>query len=146
MTVEQALALSIRTLTGLPVYPLLLPSEITEGVTYQRISDPEIEVGLVRTGLVTARFQITLYLTDDYTGLLRLDQKIWRAWRPVVHGQIEGFPVQYVARGGIQQDKHELTSGSVQYRLARDFFFTYAQSAENADANGVGEGGDENIR
>ncbi|WP_044690674.1 hypothetical protein [Escherichia coli] len=141
--IELALKTSLERLTGLVVYPLLLPDKLLEGVTYQRISDPEIEVGLVRTGLVTARFQITLYLTDDYTGLLRLDQKIWRAWRPVVHGQIEGFPVQYVARGGIQQDKNVLTSGSVQYRLARDFFFTYAQSA---DANGVGEVGDENIR
>lgn len=141
--IELALKTSLERLTGLVVYPLLLPDKLQEGVTYQRISDPEIEVGLVRTGLVTARFQITLYLTDDYTGLLRLDQKIWRAWRPVVHGQIEGFPVQYVARGGIQQDKNVLTSGSVQYRLARDFFFTYAQSA---DANGVGEVGDENIR
>ncbi|HAW0071993.1 TPA: hypothetical protein JLI26_003540 [Escherichia coli] len=141
--IELALKTSLERLTGLVVYPLLLPDKLLEGVTYQRISDPEIEVGLVRTGLVTARFQITLYLTDDYTGLLRLDQKIWRAWRPVVHGQIEGFPVQYVARGSIQQDKNVLTSGSVQYRLARDFFFTYAQSA---DANGVGEVGDENIR
>ncbi len=31
--------------------------------------------------------------------------KIWTELKSVVHGQLEGIPVQYVERGGIHQDK-----------------------------------------
>lgn len=132
--IELAIKTALERITGMNTWPLLLPDEEQEGITYQLISDPEIEVGMVRTGLIAARFQITIYLMDDYPALLRLDKKIWREWKSVVHGRIGGVPVQYVARGGIQQDKHVLTSGRVQYRLARDFIITCAQTEED-DAN-----------
>ncbi|EIU2829677.1 hypothetical protein L4O62_001955 [Salmonella enterica] len=128
--IELALKAALERLTGLDVYPLLLPDELQEGITYQCISDPELYTGLLRTGLITGRFQISLYLLDSYTDLLRLDRKIWSEWKQIVHGQLDGFPVQYVDRGGIHQDKTTLTNGRNQYRLVRDFTFVYPESAE----------------
>lgn len=40
--IELALKTALERLTGLDVYPLLLPDELQEGVTYQCISDPEL--------------------------------------------------------------------------------------------------------
>lgn len=127
--IENAIRNSLVILSGLPVYPLLLPDPVQEGVTFQRISDPEVDGGLVRTGLVAGRFQISIYRVNDYTALLELDRKIWNAWKGVQHGVIAGYPVQYVQRGGIVQDCTTLTSNSVQYRLARDYIVYFFESS-----------------
>ncbi|WP_277971752.1 hypothetical protein [Pantoea agglomerans] len=119
--IEAALKVELEALSGMPVYPLLLPDELQEGITFQRISDPEMDGGMVRTGLIAGRFQISMYRIDDYTGLVLLDKKIWSAWRAVQHGSVGGYPVQYVERGGIVQDRVTLTSNRIQYRLVRDF-------------------------
>ncbi|HBY5400115.1 TPA: hypothetical protein MIX68_28770, partial [Klebsiella pneumoniae] len=105
----------------------LLPDTVQEGVTFQRISDPEMYSGTLRTGIVSARIQVNLYRVDDYTSLLQLDKKIWSEWKSIVHGQLDGVPVQYVERGGIQQDKTTLTNRSIQYRLIRDFIIHYVE-------------------
>ncbi|HEE9942457.1 TPA: hypothetical protein R8G42_005479, partial [Citrobacter freundii] len=118
--IELALKAALERLSGLDVYPLLLPDELQEGITYQCISDPELYAGLLRTGLIAGRFQIAIHLLNDYTRLLQLDKKIGSEWTAIVHGQLEGFPVQHVVRGGIQQSKTVLTSGNIQYRLVRD--------------------------
>ncbi|EDX0904764.1 hypothetical protein IQ454_004763 [Salmonella enterica] len=133
--IEEALRDSLISLTGLPVFPLLLPEEEPEGVTYQRISDPLMDTGLVTTTLVQARFQVTLYLLSDFSRINRLDKKIRDAWTSVVHGDIAGFPVQAVQRGGVRQGAETLTSGAVQYRLARDFIITYAEADERDNDN-----------
>ena len=83
--IELALKTALERLTGLDVYPLLLPDELQEGITYQCISDPELYAGLLRTGLIAGRFQIAIHLLNDYTRLLQLDKKIsamdrYRAW------------------------------------------------------------------
>ncbi|WPU24512.1 hypothetical protein RI049_07105 [Cedecea neteri] len=119
--IEQAIKSSLERLSGMAVYPLLLPDSEQNGVTFQRISDPEIETGMVRTGLIAGRFQISMYKVGDYTGLVQLDKAIWSAWKSIVHGAIEGYPVQYVQRGNILQDKATLPNNRVQYRIARDF-------------------------
>lgn len=125
--IELNLKTALERLTGLAVYPLLLPDSEQEGVTYQRISDPAVATGLVRTRLIAARFQITFYLLDDYTRVLQLDQAVWQAWQTISHGEIDGYPVQYVSRGGMQQDRTRLTNNSVQYRLVRDFIITFSE-------------------
>lgn len=107
--IELALKTALERLTGLNVYPLLLPDELQEGITYQCISDPELYAGLLRTGLIAGRFQIAIHLLNDYTRLLQLDKKISAEWTAIVHGHLEGFPVQNVVRGGIQQSKTVLT-------------------------------------
>lgn len=122
--IELAIKPALERITGLKAYPLLLPNTVQEGVTFQRISDPQVGDGLVRTGLSDVRMQISLYLVDDYTRALQLDAALWAEWQTLVHGQLEGHPVQYVERGGIQQDKATITSGRVQYRVVRDFIFT----------------------
>lgn len=122
--IELALKPALERITGLKAYPLLLPDTAQEGVTFQRISDPPVGDGLVRTGLSDVRMQISLYLVDDYTRALQLDAALWAEFQTLVHGQLEGHPVQYVERGGIQQDKAKITSGRVQYRVVRDFIFT----------------------
>ena len=127
--IELALKTALERLTGLDVYPLLLPDELQEGITYQCISDPELYAGLLRTGLIAGRFQIAIHLLNDYTRLLQLDKKISAEWTAIVHGQLEGFPVQNVIRGGIQQSKSVLTSGNIQYRLVRDFTFHYRDTS-----------------
>ncbi|HGG8754125.1 TPA: hypothetical protein ACJJXU_000207 [Enterobacter cloacae] len=128
--IEQAIKISLERLTGMAVYPLLLPDSEQSGITFQRISDPEIETGMVRTGLIAGRFQISLYKVDDYTGLVKLDKVIWSHWKGIVHGELEGYPVQYIQRGNILQDKTTLTSNKVQYRLTRDFvLYFYEESS-----------------
>lgn len=123
--IEQAIKTSLERMSGMSVYPLLLPDNEQSGVTYQRISDPDIENGIVRTGLIAGRFQISMYKVDDYTGLVQLDKAIWAEWKKIIHGDLEGYPVQYVQRGNIAQDKTTLTSNQVQYRLIRDFILYF---------------------
>lgn len=122
--IELAIKPALERITGLKAHPLLLPDSVQEGVTFQRISDPPVGDGLVRTGLCDVRMQVNLYIVDDYTHILALDKALWDEWKTLVHGELESYPVQYVERGGIQQDKVTLTSGRVQYLLIRDFTFT----------------------
>ena len=125
--IELAIKNELERITGMDAYPLLLPDTVQEGVTFQRISDPEMYSGTLRTGIVSARIQVNLYRVDDYTSLLQLDKKIWSEWKSIVHGQLDGVPVQYVERGGIQQDKTTLTNRSIQYCLIRDFIIHYVE-------------------
>ncbi|HBS6042379.1 TPA: hypothetical protein MAL38_003683 [Klebsiella aerogenes] len=125
--IELAIKNELERITGMNAYPLLLPDTVLEGVTFQRISDPEMYSGTLRTGIVSARIQVNLYRVDDYTSLLQLDKKIWSEWKSIVHGQLDSIPVQYVERGGIQQDKTTLTNRSIQYRLIRDFIIHYVE-------------------
>ncbi|HBS5701246.1 hypothetical protein GW952_11840 [Klebsiella michiganensis] len=127
--IELAIKNELERITGMDAYPLLLPDTVQEGVTFQRISDPEMYSGTLRTGIVSARIQVNLYRVDDYTSLLQLDKKIWSEWKSIVHGQLDGVPVQYVERGGIQQDKTTLTNRSIQYRLIRDFIIHYVEDS-----------------
>lgn len=127
--IELAIKTALERITGMNAYPLLLPDTVQEGVTFQRISDPEMYSGTLRTGIVSARIQVNLYRVDDYTSLLQLDKKIWSEWKSIVHGQLDGVPVQYVERGGIQQDKTTLTNRSIQYRLIRDFIIHYVEDS-----------------
>ena len=128
--IEQAIKISLERLSGMTVYPLLLPDSEQNGITFQRVSDPEVETGMVRTGLIAGRFQISIYKVDDYTGLVKLDKAIWSQWKSIVHGELEGYPVQYIQRGNILQDKTTLTSNQVQYRLTRDFvLYFYEESS-----------------
>lgn len=86
--IEQALKAALERLTGLNAYPLLLPDQLQEGITYQCISDPEMYAGLLRTGLIAGRFQIAIHLLNDYTRLIQLDKKISAEWTAIVHGQL----------------------------------------------------------
>lgn len=123
--IESAIKSALESMSGMEVYPLLLPDTVQEGVTFQRISDPEVDNGMVRTGLIAGRFQIAFYRVEDYTALVMLDKHIWANWKTLRHGDISGFPVQYVERGGIIQDKVTLPNNSAQYRLVRDFTFYF---------------------
>ncbi len=127
--IEYEIKAALETLTGLPAYPLLLPDPTQEGVTYQRISDPRFDTGMVKTALIQARFQISFYVIDDYPRLLTLDKTIIDAWEPIVHGYIGSWPVQTVTRGGILQDRVTLSNNRIQYRLARDFIICYPEDA-----------------
>ncbi|HBY2168384.1 TPA: hypothetical protein MG567_10290 [Klebsiella pneumoniae] len=127
--IELAIKGALERITGMNAYPLLLPDTVLEGATFQRISDPEMVSGMLRTGIVSARIQVNLYRLDDYTSLLQLDKKIWTELKSVVHGQLEGIPVQYVERGGIHQDKNQLTNRRIQYRLTRDFIIHYVEDS-----------------
>ncbi|MGE8033288.1 hypothetical protein ACQKOC_23405 [Enterobacter mori] len=122
--IESAIKTAVERITGLDTYPLLLPDAVQEGATFQRISDPQVGDGLRRTGLSEVRIQISLYVVDLYTSLLQFDGALWAEWKEIVHGQLEGHPVQYVERGGIQQGKTTLPNNRIQYRLVRDFIFT----------------------
>lgn len=73
--IELAIKGALERITGMNAYPLLLPDTVQEGATFQRISDPEIVSGMLRTGIVSARIQVNLYRLDDYTSLLQLDKK-----------------------------------------------------------------------
>lgn len=125
--IELAIKAALERLTGLDVFPLLLPATKQEGVTFQRISDAAVGSGLSPTGLSDVRMQVNIYLVNDYTRTLQLDQAIWSEFRGIVHGELEGQPVQFIQRGNIQQDSTTLSNGSIQYRLVRDFILTVAE-------------------
>lgn len=127
--IEQAIKSALERLSGMSVYPLLLPDSEQDGVTFQRISDPEIETGMVRTALIAGRFQISIYKVDGYTQLLQLDKFIWNEWKKVSHGNIEGYPVQYVQRGNLLQETITLPNNRIQYRLVRDFIIYFYEDS-----------------
>lgn len=127
--IEQAIKSALERLSGMSVYPLLLPDSEQDGVTFQRISDPEIETGMVRTALIAGRFQISIYKVDGYTELLQLDKFIWNEWKKVSHGNIEGYPVQYVQRGNLLQETITLPNNRIQYRLVRDFIIYFYEDS-----------------
>ncbi len=125
--IELAIKAALERLTGLDVFPLLLPATKQEGVTFQRISDAAVGSGLSPTGLSDVRMQVNIYLVNNYTRTLQLDQAIWSEFRGIVHGELEGQHVQFIQRGNIQQDSVTLSNGSIQYRLIRDFILTVAE-------------------
>ncbi|WP_342355496.1 hypothetical protein [Xenorhabdus budapestensis] len=125
--IEPELKADLERITGLPVYPLILPSTVLEGVTYQRISDPRFTLGLVASPLIEARFQISIMVLNDYTQALRLEAKIRSAWESVQHGLLGGYPVQTISRGILQQEAEELTENRKRYRITRDFIITYTE-------------------
>ncbi|WP_208952548.1 hypothetical protein [Rahnella sp. ChDrAdgB13] len=127
--IEDAIRTELSNLSGLSVYPLLLPDPVQEGITFQRISDPEMDAGMVRTGLIAGRFQISIYRINDYTALVGLDRAIWSVWRDIQHGKISDYPVQYVERASIIQDCVTLTSNRVQYRLVRDYIIYFYEDS-----------------
>ncbi|CDH23758.1 hypothetical protein [Xenorhabdus bovienii] len=125
--IELEIKADLERLTGLPVYPLILPSTVREGITYQRISDPKFNTGLAATRLVEARFQIGIIVPNNYQKALGLDNKIRSAWESVRHGTIGNYPVQTVTRGTLHQGAEELTENQKRYRITRDFIITYAE-------------------
>ncbi|BEM76401.1 hypothetical protein SME38J_05040 [Serratia marcescens] len=128
--IEYELKTALEALTGLPAYPLLLPDPEQEGVTYQRVSDPLFDTGLAKTSLVQGRFQITLYIIDNYARLIALDHAICQAWESIHQGYIGRWPVQAVTRGILQQSGTTLTNNSIQYRLVRDYIICYPEDAK----------------
>lgn len=128
--IESDLIASLSDIAHLPVFPLLLPKDAQEGITFQRISDPRYSTGMVTTHLVQARFQVSIHILNDYEKALQLDRTICIAWESVVHGYIGKHPVQTVQRGGIQQNREELTKNSVRWSVMRDFIITYPEDAE----------------
>lgn len=120
----------LEKLTGLKAYSVGLPSNVLEGVIYQRISDPKMITGLAKTSLVQARFQITFQIPDDYIKALKLDQIVLNAWENITHGHIGRYPVQTVQRGNFMQNREEQTDKRVIWRVMRDFIITYPEGAE----------------
>lgn len=81
--IEDEIQRSLAALTHLAVHPLILPDPQQEGVTYQKISDLKVNTGLVDSSLVQSRFQIVLYVIDDYSRLIALDKAVLNAWEGV---------------------------------------------------------------
>lgn len=127
--IEYEIKASLEALTSLPAYPLLLPDPEQEGVTYQKVSNPKVDTGLASTALIQGRFQVALYVIDDYARLIELDKAICAAWESIQHGHIGRWPVQTVTRGTMQQGATTLTNNSVQYRLVRDYVICYPEDA-----------------
>lgn len=127
--IEYEIKAALEALTRLPAYPLLLPNPEQEGITYQKISNPKLATGLASTALVQGRFQVVLYIINDYARLIELDKAICTAWESIQHGHIGRWPVQTVTRGTMLQGATTLTNNSVQYRLVRDYLICYAEDA-----------------
>jgi len=125
--IEAAIKAELEELTALPVYPLILPATLLEGVSYQLVSDAEVETGPVRVNLIAARYQVRFSLLNDFTRLKTLDRKLWAKWREIRHGQIGDVPVQYVERGSIQESVYPQTNNQNLYTLTRDFIIYYRE-------------------
>lgn len=126
--IETSIKAELETLSGLPVYPLLLPAKQLEGVAFQLISDAELEVGLTRVNLIAARYQLRFSILDDYTRIKQLDRQLWAKWGQIKHGAIGDTPVQYVERGGIQESAIPQTNNRTLYTLTRDFIIYYRET------------------
>ncbi|MEX5767955.1 hypothetical protein AB4Y55_19600 [Serratia nematodiphila] len=98
-------------------------------MTYQKISDLKVNTGLVDSSLVQSRFQIVLYVIDDYSRLIALDKAVLNAWEGVRHGHIGQWPVQAVTRSTLLQIATPLADNRVQYRMARDYLITHSEVA-----------------
>ncbi len=83
--IETDIKADLERLTGLNAYPVALPSNALEGVTYQKISDPKMITGLAKTFLVQARFQITFQIPNDYSKALKLEKVVLNAWENITH-------------------------------------------------------------
>lgn len=127
--IESDIKSSLSAITAMPVFPLLLPKDAQEGITFQRISDPRYSAGMVTTHLIVARFQISIHVLNDYGKALQLDKAIRDTWEPIQHGYIGNYPVQTVQRGGFQQRREELTNNAVRWSVMRDFIITYPEDA-----------------
>lgn len=125
--IELAIKTSLERITGMAVYPLLLPPDVMTGITYQRISDPAIETGLVRTRLVEGRFQVTFYVVDQFTQLVTMDRDVWAVWQGIVHSPLEGYDVQFIERAGLQDGQEILNNGSIVYSRRRDYLITFSE-------------------
>ncbi|MDC9604954.1 hypothetical protein [Xenorhabdus griffiniae] len=125
--IESDIQADLARLTQLPAYPLVLPSTVLEGVTYQRISDPRFNTGLATSALIEARFQISIIVLNDYLKALKLEEKVRTAWEAVQHGRLGCYPVQTISRGTLHQDAEELTENRKRYRVTRDFIITYTE-------------------
>ncbi|OKO99029.1 hypothetical protein [Xenorhabdus eapokensis] len=124
--IELDIHADLERITQLPVYPLILPSSVLEGVTYQRISDPKFNAGLAPARLIEGRFQIGI-ITLNYTKALQLEARLRSAWEVIQHGAIGRTPVQTISRGALMQDMIEETSNRKRYRVTRDFIITFAE-------------------
>lgn len=81
LAIEQALT----TLLDVKVYQLLGTQHDDDFVTVQQISDRPVDGGLVRTGLVIGRYQLS-FVSRRFERVLAMDKKVWAAWRTVTHG------------------------------------------------------------
>lgn len=127
--IEDEIQRSLTALTHLAVHPLILPDPKQEGVTYQKISDLKVNTGLVDSSLVQSRFQVVLYVIDDYSRLIALDKAVLNAWEGGRHGHIGEWPVQAVTRSTLLQSATPLADNRVQYRMARDYLITHSEVA-----------------
>ncbi|PHM66718.1 hypothetical protein [Xenorhabdus sp. KJ12.1] len=125
--IELDIHADLERLTQLPAYPLLLPSSVSEGVTYQRISDPAFDTGLAPAQLIEGRFQISI-ITQNYTQALQLEATLRTAWEAIRHGAIGRTPVQSVTRGALLQEMAEETNNRKRYRITRDFIIAYTEA------------------
>lgn len=131
--IELTLKQSLETITLLTVYPLLLPDDVLEGITYQCISDPFIQTGLQRLALVEARYQITIQLLNDYSRLKQLDKLIWSHWRQGKQAFSDSSGIRYIERANIRENRETLADKQFLYQLSRDYLITYEEHHNESD-------------
>ncbi|WP_345995436.1 hypothetical protein [Sodalis praecaptivus] len=119
LAIEQALS----SLLGVKVYQLLGTQHDDDFVTVQQISDRPVEGGLVSTGLVIGRYQLS-FVSRRFERVLAMDNQVWAAWRTVVHGDIGGCPVQYIERSRL----YDSLEGKW-YRRVRDYLIYHPEIA-----------------
>lgn len=118
--------IEIEALLGINVYPLVGPQTESEFVTLQLVSNPNLESGTIRTSLVAARYQIS-FVSSLYRRTEEMDKALWSAWKNIAQGNIGGWPVQYVEKGGMSESFDSDDGGK--YRRARDFIFYSPEDA-----------------
>ena len=127
--IELQVKAELEKLTGLEVYPLSRPDNINECIVYIPISDPAVETGFVRTGLVALRLQVDFYCID-YEEARAHDRAVWNAWKKITHGKIGAKPVQYVTRGGKIERRYSDAGPSGIFCISRDFIIYHDEDSE----------------
>lgn len=111
-------------LTGLPVYPLFRPDDVNECIVYQVVSEFKPDTGLADVSIITQRYQFKI-ISPSRLKTIETEKLLLQAWVGLAHAQIDGYPVQYVARGGFTEDYDH--SDAVWCRI-RDFLITHNEA------------------
>ncbi|WP_230432589.1 hypothetical protein [Plesiomonas shigelloides] len=108
-------------LTGLPVYPLQRPDDVNECIVYQVVSDFKPDTGLAGVSLITQRYQFKI-ISPSRVKTIETEKILLQAWEGLAHDKIDGYPVQFIARGGFIED---FDSQDAVWCRSRDFIVTH---------------------
>ncbi|MDA1381865.1 hypothetical protein PCI56_25125 [Plesiomonas shigelloides subsp. oncorhynchi] len=88
---------------------------------YQVVSDFKPDTGLAGVSLITQRYQFKI-ISPSRVKTIETEKILLQAWEGLAHDKIDGYPVQFIARGGFTED---FDSQDAVWCRSRDFIVTH---------------------